>query len=296
MNFLKNKNYNYLSNINHHFRNVIKVFYIVINIAMVLGITACGNSGAGTDSLKSEDGRSYGGLIEGEIGNKINTVFFDFTVDSAKKYSIYQFDDGLYQADDGNTYLVVSVTITNTYDKDLPMSIADFTLDFSGNESEEPVTGFGSVKLNDEDFMDNIYTLKIGDTITKSILFTVPDKAEYFLCYKEYYEDKFEGDSYEVSMVPVSDDNELSIDASVEQNDNGDAGETNDGVETNDAGEINDGVETNDTGEANDSGESNDGGETNDTGEANDSGESNDAVETNDTGDGDNSAQDEIQE
>ena len=50
--------------------------------------------------------------------------------------------------------------------------------------------------------MENIFTLKKGESITKSILFTIDDKDKYTLCYSEYYEDKFEGDNYEISITP----------------------------------------------------------------------------------------------
>lgn len=50
--------------------------------------------------------------------------------------------------------------------------------------------------------MENIFTLKKGESITKSILFTVDDKDKYTLCYSEYYEDKFEGDNYEIQITP----------------------------------------------------------------------------------------------
>ena len=171
-------------------------------LMMSLLMTGCGNKPNNNGSVKAEDGRSYGGLIEGELGKTVHTVFFDLTVDSAKKCGTYQFMDGLYIADAGQTYLEVEVTITNTYDKDLPMSISDFTLDFSENESETAVIGFGSTELGNEEYMDNIFTLKQGDSISKKILYTVADRAEYLLCYKEFYEDKFEGDSYEIKMVP----------------------------------------------------------------------------------------------
>ena len=57
--------------------------------------------------------------------------------------------------------------------------------------------------------MDNIYTLKKGETVTGTILYTVPDKAEYLICYKEYYEDGFEGDKYEIAFTPESMDDEI---------------------------------------------------------------------------------------
>ena len=50
--------------------------------------------------------------------------------------------------------------------------------------------------------MDNIFTLKQGDSITKYILFTVDDKKEYTLCYTEYYEDDFKGNQIKIAIKP----------------------------------------------------------------------------------------------
>lgn len=174
----------------------------LITTMLVFSLTACGNKPNAYGSMKSDDGRSYGGLIEGTLGDTLHTAFFDFKVVSAKKCNTYQFRDGLYIADPNQSYLEVTVTVTNKYDKDLPMSISDFTLDYSENDSQDIITGYGNTELGNSDFMDNIFTLKTGESITKSILFIVDDRAEYLLCYKEYYEDEFVGDSFEITMVP----------------------------------------------------------------------------------------------
>lgn len=173
-------------------------------VFLLVCVLAAGCSGKKNKngSMKAEDGRSYGGVIKAVAGDKVSTAFFDVTVDKAVKYYTYQFEDGLYQADEGNTYLVVTFTIQNTYEKDLPMSITDFTLDYEGNKAESIITGYGKADLKQEDFMENIFTLKKGESITKSVLFTIEDKAEYTLKYLEYYEDKFEGDSYEILINP----------------------------------------------------------------------------------------------
>lgn len=164
-------------------------------------LTACGNKADKNGSKISDDGRSYGGLIIGETGEKIETAFFDVTVEDAVRYDTYQFDDGLYQAEEGNTYLVVTLTIKNTYKEDIAMSITDFTLDFKDNEAKEIITGYGKADLKQDSFMDNIFTLKQGESVTKSILFTVKNKKNYTLCYTEYYEDEFVGDSFEIQMT-----------------------------------------------------------------------------------------------
>ncbi len=172
-------------------------FLIIGNV-----FTGCGNAKDKNGSQIAEDGRSYGGLILGEMNEPTKTAFFDVTVKGATCYDTYQFDDGLYQAKEGTTYLVVNLTIENTYDADIPMSITDFTLDYQGNETEDIITGYGRADVNKNEFMDNIFTLKEGETVTKSILFTVESKKAYTLNYTEYYEDEFKGDSFSISLIP----------------------------------------------------------------------------------------------
>ncbi|MBQ8085041.1 MAG: DUF4352 domain-containing protein [Lachnospiraceae bacterium] len=197
-----------------------KLLICILFISLVSSLTACGNRPDSNGSMKSEDGRKYGGLIEAETGETVHTVFFDLTVDSARKCSTYQFNDGLYMGDEGKTYLEVTLTITNTYDKDLPMSITDFTLDYSENSNTDVITGYGKSELGGKDFMDNIFTLKQGEIITKTILYIVDDRAEYLLCYKEYYEDKFTGDSYEIKMVPEVLEPAVTTEMTTEENSN----------------------------------------------------------------------------
>lgn len=152
-------------------------------------------------SRQSDDGRNYGGLIEGQQNETQHTAFFDLTVDSVETYNTYQFKDGLYQADEGKTYLLVTLTIKNTYAKDLSMSITDFLMLCNG-ETENPVYGFGKVDIAQEEMMDNVFSLKKGEEISKSIMYIVPSSKEYQLCYTEYYADEFVGDSYYIKLNP----------------------------------------------------------------------------------------------
>jgi len=181
-------------------RKIIAVMCIITVFGMM--IAGCSEKKDENGSMKAEDGRSYGGLIKAEAGDKVSTAFFDLTVEEAFKYDTYQFEDGLYQADAGKTYLVLKLSIKNTYEKDLPMSITDFTLDYDGNKSEDIITGYGKTDLNKDDFMENIFTLKTGESITKYVLFTVEDKDAYTLNYSEYYEDKFEGNAFQITLKP----------------------------------------------------------------------------------------------
>ena len=102
----------------------IKAACICLALCCVCGMTTgCKQKPDENGSLKAEDGRSYGGTIKGNQGEKVQTAFFDMTVDPVTKNNTFQFEDGLYQADEGKTYLVVTLTIKNNYEKDIPMSI-----------------------------------------------------------------------------------------------------------------------------------------------------------------------------
>lgn len=173
---------------------------------LLLGVLACSVllSGCGNKngSKQSEDGRSYGGTIEGAVQEAVHTAFFDVTVDRAEQNEVFAFQDGLYRAEEGNTYLAVELTITNTYEKDLPMSISDFTLDYEGNTSEDPLIGYGRSELLQEQYLENEFTLKQGESISGTILFHVKKTDSYKLCYQEYYEDGFHGDTMEISFTP----------------------------------------------------------------------------------------------
>ncbi len=177
------------------------MLFMVFLLSAVM-LAGCGNSKNKNGSMISDDGRSYGGLIEENMGKTVHTAFFDLTVEDAVKSDTYQFDDGLYQAEQGNTYLLVKVTVKNTYEENISMSITDFVLDYEGKPSKEMITGYGKSEVHNDEFMDNLYTLKKGESMTKTILFTVADKEEYLLKYVEYYADDFEGNTFQIKLKP----------------------------------------------------------------------------------------------
>lgn len=180
-----------------------KIISCICLLTMCLAlVSGCGQKKDKNGSEISDDGRSYGGEINAGMKETVSIAFFDVTVDKAEKYNTFQFQDGLYQADSGMVYLSVTLTIKNTYDENLSMSITDFTLDYDGSKSGDIITGYGNNDLQQDDYMDNLFTLKKGESITKSILFTVADKDAYTLSYQEYYEDKFEGNLFKIELQP----------------------------------------------------------------------------------------------
>lgn len=172
-------------------------FMIVLITGSLLGCGKVNKNG----SKQSDDGRSYGGVIAGEQGQTQHTAFFNLTVDKVEEYSTFQFKDGLYQAESGKTYLLVTLTIKNTYAKDLSMSVTDFVL-YCEEEKTNPVYGFGKVDIEQEEMMDNLFSLKKGEEVTKSILYIVPSSENYQLGYTEYYSDEFVGDSFYIQLNP----------------------------------------------------------------------------------------------
>lgn len=179
-------------------RLLIGVCVLVLGVSMVTG---CGKSKK-HGSKTSDDGRSYDGLISVKQDETIHTAFFDLSVDDVKKYNTYQFMDGLYKAEEGTVYLLVTVTIQNTYAENLSMGITDFTIDYEGNEKDNIIYGYGKADIGKEELMDNLFSLKTGDSITKSILYIVPDKEIYSFDYTEYYADDFVGDTFCIELTP----------------------------------------------------------------------------------------------
>ena len=216
----------------HYLKEIITAICLITVFCMMF--TGCSGKKDKNGSMKAEDGRSYGGLIEADTGETISTAFFDLTVEEALKYNTYQFEDGLYQADKGNTYLVVKLTVKNTYEKDIPMSITDFTLDYDGNDSKDVITGYGKADLKQDDFMENIFTLKKGESVTRYILFTVIDEKAYTLNYAEYYEDKFEVNKFQINLKPETKtaDSSDSVDTSNSTEDDADTGASDESQET----------------------------------------------------------------
>lgn len=182
------------------FKVRMEVFVFVL-LGFIIVLTGCGKADR-NGSKKSDDGRSYGGQIDLEQEDIAHTAFFDVKIEDAKKYTTYQFSDGLYQADEGMLYVMVTVTIKNTYAENLDMSITDFTLDYDGNDKKNVIYGYGKEEVSQDSFMENVFSLKKGESITKSILYIVPEMEHFYLNYSEYYTDEFEGDSYTIKFSP----------------------------------------------------------------------------------------------
>ncbi len=198
---------------------------------LVLALTGCGRWGIFGDELdrwlsdsEAEDSYSYsypaysddenghyddygdsesdsgGQTYTGDLGEKMSTCFFDYTVESAQLVDSY---DG-YTPTDGNVLLDTVLTIQNTDSEELPMSVYDFQVQWGDFNEDE--YGFEAEALwGAQDAMQEHYTLAVGDSITTHVVYEVPQSSAngyYVVCYLEEFADGSQGDLFGTVLMP----------------------------------------------------------------------------------------------
>lgn len=128
---------------------------------------------------------------DGEIGDRMSNMFFDFTVNSAQEVAEY---DGHTPAD-GSRLILCNVTLVNTFGEELPMYDSDFQLQWG--DGDEDYTWSVDPLAVDEDGMPTNAQMPLewfmpdGAEETYDLLFEVPaDAAEFDLAYLEQYVDE----------------------------------------------------------------------------------------------------------
>ena len=141
--------------------------------------------------------RSSGELYEAEgFEQSLSTAFFDFQVNSASL--VTQLEE--YEpSDPNNRFLVVNITVQNTFtdDSSIPMFDTDFVLSWPdlGEDSIYCEDNFASTQLPEE------YEIFKGESRTGDLVFVVPSSQTSFtLEYLEIYEDEFEGNTFKISF------------------------------------------------------------------------------------------------
>lgn len=181
-----------------------KFLAAILTGIMLLSIAGCGKTGiqnAGDDSwvdadddvevYNYDDGTK---LYEGKIGSKMQTAWFDFTVNSA-----YYTEDAIggYTPSDGNVLVVVNITVKNTFQETIPMFDTDFQLQW-GDDADDAYAF--PVATNEKILSDQLpeeYDLKVKETQTGVLVFEAPAGNEDFsLSFLEYYEDNTEGNLF----------------------------------------------------------------------------------------------------
>lgn len=164
-----------------------KLLALVLALSVVFTGCSLGDLG-----LKEEEPQ-----LTGEIGDTLETMFFDFSVDEASSPAEY---DG-YTPAEGNRLVLCTVTVTNTFGETLPMFDADFQLQWGSGDEDY---AWAIDAFNDE-LMPLEWELLTGDTATYKMLFEAPaDVDRFMIVYLEMYTDADgndgEGDLFNVNF------------------------------------------------------------------------------------------------
>ena len=151
---------------------------MVLALALVLGLTACGGDG---------------GSNEGRIEDTMETYFFDFTVNGAYLTNDYEG----YTPAAGSTLLVVDVTVKNTFRESIEMYDIDFQAQW-GEEDENayayPITTdmetFTELDPVGENQLPGTYAMAVDEERTGELVYEVPaGHVDFSISYLEQFVD-----------------------------------------------------------------------------------------------------------
>ena len=135
--------------------------------------------------------------LDGEVGDTLSNMFFDWTVNSADNMDEYEG----YTAADGYQLVVCNVTISNTFGDALPMYDMDFQLQWGEGEDDFA----WSLDAYTDDMMPLEWELATDSSARYDLVYEVPaDLTEFTIAYLEQYIDEAgnegEGDLYTVQF------------------------------------------------------------------------------------------------
>lgn len=130
------------------------------------------------------------GYYDGEIGDTMQTYFFDFSVNSVQYVDSYA---GV-TPDAGYRFVDAVISIQNTSEDSLPMWNQDFQVQWGDGDDDY---GYGTI-INDSSVMPEEYEIEAGGTATYHVIYQVPTDStgEYSISYQEYFSDDTTGDLY----------------------------------------------------------------------------------------------------
>ena len=140
------------------------------------------------------NGRSTGHSYILGMGDTAKTAFFEVRVDGVEKSSqIGGYETGI----PGMDFVMVDITIRNTFGEDIEMFTSDFTLEWGSGEDEwDP----GFVK-SFEDQLEDQWTMADGEEVSGRLYFAAPSEKDRFrLVYTEVWADSFIGDTYLIEL------------------------------------------------------------------------------------------------
>ena len=175
-----------------------KILKLVMVILLLL-VSAC------SSESKEEEVEK---VLEGALSDRLETMFFAFSVDEAYLISELQ---GLVP-EEGKQFLVINVTVENTEDpeneeaKTLKMMDTDFYLSYTGGEIDA-LSAYGHDPLVEGE-LPGEYEVKPGEKMSGKMVFVVPnDQSTFTLKTQDLYtsseeEGVIEGDVYSITLTP----------------------------------------------------------------------------------------------
>lgn len=150
-------------------------------------------------------GKKESSNTEGRIGQKMETYFFDFTINEAYLSTAYE----SYTPREGHTVLVADVTVKNTSKGSIEMYDADFVLIWGEGDDDMayPITtdpeSFEERDTVGQDQLPGTYTLGVDQERTGKLVFEAPAGVVDFSIWSlEMFDDGTEegetGDSYSI--------------------------------------------------------------------------------------------------
>lgn len=141
--------------------------------------------------------------LNGGIGDTISTMFFDYTVTTARLEDEMQ---GML-GHDGYKLLVVDVTVTNNSKNAITMSDSDFFISWGEGDQDYdyPISMYTTTQLSDRQ-MPAQYDLGEASSKSGELIFAVPpEKTDFALKTQDYYTEgdsteAVEGDIYSVTF------------------------------------------------------------------------------------------------
>ena len=134
-----------------------------------------------------------------QVGDRVDTYWFQFTVDQVKTTDRWMD----YQPQEGDRLAVCYLTLDSTFSEAVPMNWADFVLVWGGGEADGsyPIEYQGQEQLPDE------YSLIKGEERTGCLVFEVPQGVTRAkLVFQELFNEGdsdsvyIEGDTYTVDV------------------------------------------------------------------------------------------------
>lgn len=161
------------------------IFYVYFTADDIINPPSGNTPGNDTPSTGDPDDGTTG-----TVGDTLSTAFFDFTVNGAYYFSSI----GNAVPSAGNTYLVLSMTIKNTQNGELPMFDSDFPLLY-GADFDSMI--YPIEDRVDSDQLPDEYTVPEGQSTSGYLVYEVPKgQSGFFLGYQEIFSSGREGEIY----------------------------------------------------------------------------------------------------